>query len=395
MAADAVLRDAPPARWSWKIATAVLAGVALVAVTGRLLVENPIKHTVFDVFHMAGQQWAAGGDYYGDPVHVFRWSPTAAACFVPWSLLPERTAEVLWRWTNAAVLAAGLGWWVREFLAAWPSQRRWLLAFALGVGALANINNGQVNPLMLAAILAGFVAARRERWNLCAALFAVTAALKVYPLALGMLLAALHPRRLALRLATATAVGFALAFVCQRPAYVAEQYRQWATFLRGDLRLELPLEDGYRDLWSLLRLCHVAVPQAFYFAIQLGSGAAAAAYCWWLARRRGRHAGEDAALTLGLCWCMLCGPATEPVTYLLLLPVALRAVLDPAAPSGTARMLAWTALGLLAVAEMLGTLSDAKYLNMWGFQPVAALLLTVRTVAFPPRGEEARHASDG
>ena len=78
---------------------------------------------------------------------------------------------------------------------------------------------------------------------------------------------------------------------------------------------------AYRDLWLLIRLCHVPLTPRGYLGIQLLSAAGCAVLCV-AARMRGLSRREvlSAILILGTCWMTLCGPATEACTYVLLAP---------------------------------------------------------------------------
>src|SRR5262249_9785489 len=126
-----------------------------------------------------------------------------------------------------------------------------LLIVPLSVGSL---NNGQSNPLVIGLLLAGVAAVAGERWWLASACVALACLFKLYPVAVGLLLAVVYPRRFAGRFAVALVLGLALPFPLQRPGYVAAQYAGWLDHLRRDDRTILPLALWYRDLRLL---CHV------------------------------------------------------------------------------------------------------------------------------------------
>ena len=79
--------------------------------------------------------------------------------------------------------------------------------------------------------------------------------LKIYPVALALLLVLVYPRRLGLRLLLALALLAALPFLMQEPGYVLRQYQLWyERVAHGDsYRRCWPLVDGYRDLWQIIR----------------------------------------------------------------------------------------------------------------------------------------------
>src|SRR5207237_4342299 len=115
-----------------------------------------------------------------------------------------------------------LAWWLRaaapRTLSAPGGAILFLLILPLSLGSL---HNGQPNTLIIGLLLAALAGCAGERWNLAAACLALATALKIYPLALGLLLAVLYPRRLAPRLLLALVLAGLLPFLLQQPDYVA------------------------------------------------------------------------------------------------------------------------------------------------------------------------------
>src|SRR5262249_42604986 len=151
-------------------------------------------------------------------------------------------------------------------------------------------------------------AIERERWSPAAGFVALAAALKIYPLAIGLLLAAVYPRRFAPRLLLALALALVLPFVCQHGEYVRAPYALWFHRLGVDQRHGWPLHMAYRDVWLLIRLWHLPLTPRAYLGIQLLSAAGCAVLCV-AARLRGFPRREVLCLilALGTCWMMLCG----------------------------------------------------------------------------------------
>src|SRR5262249_20400075 len=95
--------------------------VILVAISGRLLLAKR-SNSVYPIFSAAGAAWLAGETVYRDPtpeLDQFRYSPSVAAVFAAWSLLPAPVGEILWRLLNAAVLLGGLAYWIRWWRPEW------------------------------------------------------------------------------------------------------------------------------------------------------------------------------------------------------------------------------------------------------------------------------------
>ncbi len=373
--------------------------IVLVAISVRVAVQPRVR-TLYTTWAGAGRDWETGRDLYRDTWEShqdqFRYSPLAAVLLVPFSHLSERAGGIVWRLLNAAVLFAGFGAWLRTGLPHMLSGRERAIAFLLILPlALGSLNNAQPNPLVIGLLLAAAALIAREHWTAAAACVMLATALKAYPLALGLLLAAAYPRRFAPRLFAALLVGLAIPLVCQRWEYVWSQYVQWLHRLGNNDRKSWPAHMAYRDLWLLLRICHLRISPGFYTGIQLATAAGAAALCV-AARLRGldRRQVLLAAVALGSCWMTLLGPATESSTYILLAPVLAWAVL-----SATRRpWQAWGAGGaaqpwpaavcwMPAAAWWLFMACTLAGLGPWtnrvhalGLHPLAALLLTAGCV---------------
>jgi hypothetical protein len=384
---------------------ALAAWVALVVGVGIRVVLRPGKNSVYPIFAQAGRDWLAGKDVYrlddspdvpppptslgellrppsrppvGWGLGSFRYSPPMAALLVPAGFLPNLAGELLWRLVKVAALLAAARWWLRRAVPypLTPSQQGLFLT-VLALFALGSVNNGQTNPLLLALVLATFTACAVGRFNLAGLLFALAFWLKLYPLAFGLLLVLAFPRRLGWRLPLAVLLFGAGAFLLQRPGYVAAEFVNFARALSLGDRSDWPAQAGYRDLRLLCRVCGLAVSTETYAALRLGSAALIAALCWagrrWPVRRR-----LGSTMNLGLCWILLCGPATESSTYALLGPVMGWAVLDVrrrGGPLARAAVLLSAAAALAAIgANLFPWAGDVHGLAP---QPFSALLLFV------------------
>jgi hypothetical protein len=362
------------ATWTW-IAVAVWS-VLLAAVCIRGIVQ-PTSHSLVPTYARAGSEWLTRGVVYHDrwtaPFDQYRYSPLVTALLVPLSRMPPWLAGVLWRLLNAGVFLGAFAWWLDAAVPPLSSRYKAILFLLIAPLALGSLNNGQPNPLMIGLLLAAIAATASERWTLAAFCIALSCALKVYPLAVGLLLAVVFPRRFAPRLLFALIILALLPFLLQQPDYVADQYVQWFQRLRGDDRKYWPLEAAYRDLWLLFRRVYVPITPRLYLGLQLVSAAGCALLCA-TARLRGLPR-EDwllLVLALGSCWMMLCGPATESCTYVVLAPTAAWAILRV-----RPRLLPRLAFALLLAGVAAGLFPRTGRIHGLGMQPLAALLLFV------------------
>jgi glycosyl transferase family 87 len=299
---------------------AVLAGSC-----GRCLVGRAHRDVgIFSVYAEAGRHWFAGTDLYPpkDAWDSFLYSPLVAALLVPYSVLPPLLGNVLWRLTLGGVYLLALRWWSRAVLP--PSLTRmqealiYLLVLPVTVMTLLD---GQAGGLVAAALLLTIAAAADERWGYAAAFATLGCLLKVYPIALVLLLAVAYPRRAVLPALAALLAGLALPFLFQRPGYVADQYAKWFTMMAASDRQGWNLDIANRDVAILFRAWIAPLDRHVWLAIQLGSAAGAAALCA-AARRAGWSRPTLLLMLQGLaaCWMTLFGPVVESFTYILVGP---------------------------------------------------------------------------
>jgi hypothetical protein len=363
---------------------------AFLVIGARVLVAQH-SHSVYPIYAAAARNWLAGGDLY-NPAEGYRYSPTAALLLMPLSALQDALGDVVWRLLSGLVYLAALAWWCRAVLPVWltRSQRGMLFLLVLPL-AIGNLNNGQSNLLVIGLLLAACASAARRRWNLTATCVVLASLFKVYPIAVGLLLMLVYPRRLVWRLLAGLAVGLALPFLLQDSHYACQQYLGWLHHLQSNNRQALSLALVYRDVRLLWRVWLVPLDAPAYAVIQFAVGAGIAALILAFRFRAGlprRHAGEASPaerrllvslLGLGCCWMTLFGPATESCTYGLLAPTLAWAVLEArlSRDSGWRGSFAIGSYTLFVCAELLVWFPLGRSLRNLGALPLAASLLFI------------------
>lgn len=340
----------------------------------------PQSHNVYPIFANAARKWLAGEDLYRlrPGLDVYRYSPLVTALLTPFGLLPERVGGVIWRLLNAGIYLAALAWFARAAAPFVLSRTQLALLFLLVLPlSLTNLYNGQANTLMLGLLLAGIAGAAAERWNLSAGCIALACLFKIYPIAVGLLLAVVYPRRFAGRFAGALAFGLALPFVLQHPDYVARQYQDLLEHVRSDDRQVLSLDLWLRDLRLLFHVWLVPLTPLAYAAMQVGAGAVMALICWF-GRRQGWPSRPllTLLLALGCCWMTVLGPMAESCTYILLAPslaVALLHAWHEARPVWVRGLLVGI-FTLLLLAQIATWFPGGRWFRNLGPQPLAGLL---------------------
>ena len=239
------------------------------------------RGTSFDTYHLAGSHWLHGENVYSQWMG-FVYSPVVAAFFAPFAYLPSSLANILWRVLNAALLLGGLAAILKTNLFAGIKERNYGLLYILLVPlAVGNIDISQANPLVEGLLLLAIAAVYAERWNSAALCVAIATCFKIYPIAVGLLICVIAPRR------------FSWADVDRSSAAPSDPIRFPALVLcfeiniRPGLRRERrmidaswPIEKLPLDLWFLIHwVWHLPISPKIYSLIQLGTAGALALFC--------------------------------------------------------------------------------------------------------------------
>ncbi|MBI3821195.1 MAG: DUF2029 domain-containing protein [Planctomycetes bacterium] len=358
--------------------------------------REPTRQTVWHDYGAAGRAWVHGTDAYNldrDDGQViptmsgFRYAPVVSVLLAPFGVLPESAGAILWRLFSVGCLLAAFGWYLRaalpgcDVLADKEKALLWLLLLPL---SLASINNGQANVLLMALLLGGATATVKERWNVAAVLLAGACLLKIYPVAIALLLIVAYPRQLSWRFLAATMIGLVLPFLLQSPSYVWHQYENWLALVASDNRRDFDPTQGYRDFYLLLtRIIGISLTPKVYLGVQLAAGALVAGV-GLLGKLRGWSAKYlvTTLLTLGCAWMVVFGPSIESCTYIQIAPALSWALIDANRPSCPrwSRYALWTVFALFAGSYVTAWFKESRdwlYLA----QPIAALLFFLERCA--------------
>ena len=237
-------------------------------------------HSVYPQFAASSHHWWADKSLYADyseteGIDGYRYSPAFAVAFTPLAYLPDRLGMMIWNVASIALLVWALHVLVRDVLPGdWPPQRESAFLTLTLVGSAVGIWSGQSNAIITASIMLALAAIVRQRWWAASILLAVPVFIKIWPLAIVMLLIVFWPRQLAWRFAVVCVVLALVPFLTRPPSTVAWQYREWYDGLTGPLQGRW---GGYRDAWTIWeQLCAGPANHHVYMAMQL----AAAWACW-------------------------------------------------------------------------------------------------------------------
>ena len=148
--------------------------------------------------------------------------------------------------------------------------------------ALGNLDVGQANPLVIGLLMFAIAAVRVERWNIAALCVAIPTFFKIYPLAVGMLICVIAPRRFVWRLLLALLLLAVAPFLFQHWSYVSDQYHAWIETRISDNRLHYPEKYVPVDLWFMHPLgLPTTYPALLLLSDPSWAGAAMALLCIW------------------------------------------------------------------------------------------------------------------
>ena len=202
--------------------------------------------------------------------------------FTPLAYLPGRYGLMLWNIVSIAVLVWAMHVLARDvFPAIGRRARVRFLTLTLG-GSTVGIWSSQSNALLMASIALALAAIVRQRWWTVSILLAVPVFIKIWPLAIVLLLVAFWPRQLIGRFAVACAGLAAVPFLTRPPRIVAWQYCEWYKSLTDNTKGRWP---GYRDAWTIWEQLYPPVNRHVYMAIQLAAALGVLGWCWWQYRR--------------------------------------------------------------------------------------------------------------
>lgn len=324
--------------------------IALVAVSIRVSVQKRHHQSGYFVYVDAGRAWREGGHLYtslddlppGERERAkrrvaragewqvrdsgawggYRYSPTAAILFVPLSYLPGPVGEVVWRAFLACVCFGALYWCSRVGVPRPLARRDWPIFFLLVLWSVAGcLNNGQSSTLLVGCLIGAVAACCTGRWWIAAILVTIPTMLKLYPVAFGLLLAALYPRQFSWRFAITLVAAFALPFIL-RPHGMWVEHQRWWWHLTNDAKTLPAITSWDQDVRILLyRAFGVVMSMRAFMVLQFAVGVFIGAVCI-----AGRWAGWPRrvliprAYGMTAVWMTAFGMATEPSTYILVAP---------------------------------------------------------------------------
>ncbi|RUL87090.1 glycosyltransferase family 87 protein [Tautonia sociabilis] len=369
-------------------------GVLLAASTIKAAVA-PESHSVFPEYWKASREW-----FSGEPIGALmtrQYLPYFTDLIAPIAALPLRWSGAVWAILSIGAVAAALRAMLDEVFPALPARARagiWLIVPMIGLQGYAN---GQSNPMILAGLMGATVASRRGH-RTGAALLLAASSFKIYPIAFGLVLSALDPKRLAPRFAAALLGFMALPLLLHPASGSWARLEAIASYASSGEHLEA-FRGTLIGLREFLDVCGVSLSSRQYLAIQAGSGGVLCLALW-----RARSGGEGdrelllRAFVLTSLWFAVFSPSVEPPT-LVLGGVALAwCAVDSWRAGGRFGRAVTIAAVILAgpvQTSMFGPLGDRLSLGGTLASPALLLVWARELGRARSRAEEAREAGTG
>ncbi|MCH9726074.1 MAG: DUF2029 domain-containing protein [Planctomycetes bacterium] len=307
----------------WLKRALILWVILWIAVSVKSIVQ-PEKKSVFPCFADSSINWWADRSLYDNDIQKtgFRYSPTFALAFTPFAILPPSMGGILWSALNIGLLVFALRLLIKEiFPGDWSKFEEACFLILCLAGCTRAVWSAQSNSLVFALAVFAVVALKKERWWAAAFILAAAVHIKLWPVALALLLMARFPRQLGLRFTTACALLVIPPFFTRPFPVVIQQYQDWYALLTGPYRTLR--QAGLRDAYTIAEHFGTYVDDRVYTLLQLGLAGLALLWCLRLAKiSNSTETYFTGVLTSWVCWQLLVGPGTERLTFLLAAPIA-------------------------------------------------------------------------
>jgi len=266
-------------------------------------------------------------------------------------VLPHWLGGILWNLLGIAALLWAMRQFVREVLPGhWPPWREAMLVALVLVGTLRGSWSAQSNALVIAMAMLAAVAVKKERWWAASVLLAAPVFIKLWPMALALLLMACWPRQLVGRFCVVLAAGLLVPFLTRPPGAVYQQYYEYYFWLTGPLSLDR--WGGYRDAVTIFEQMGLHLGRYGYPVLQAEAAMLALAWCLWQRQQLGSERRLlTSILAVWPAWQLLFGPGSERLTYGIIAVAAAWALLVSFAEKRL-RLLAGAAWLLLSLFSM-------------------------------------------
>ena len=196
---------------------------ALWLITAAIIASGSGR-SVVPAYREGALSWVAGHlIYHHIGVGGFTYLPQAAILFIPFSLFPVVTGEVVWRLADIMVFALGV-FHFAEFAGKRSGKKLFpLMTLVTLPMAWDCARNGQATLALTGVMLLAVVDVAQQRWWRATLWLALGISIKPLMIVLVLLIMAID-RHMSWRIAVGLVVTALVPFLTQHPGYVIEQY---------------------------------------------------------------------------------------------------------------------------------------------------------------------------
>ncbi|MGI9280601.1 MAG: glycosyltransferase family 87 protein [Endozoicomonas sp.] len=351
-------------------------GLAIILIFAKVALE-PGQHTVLDSYLLGAERWIDRVKLYSGP-GGFIYTPTFAVLFVPATKLPVFLADLLWR-----LFIIGLYAWASlRLLSHFQEYSReklfnWFGLFSLIAVPIAfsGFRNGQMNVVLIAAMMLVISQIIEKRWNSAALVLALIMSLKPTFIVFFLLVITLF-RPFWLRVPLMLLAFLALPLVFGGLDYGLEQYNNFLEMADSAVERGITTPTWASFFNIPMQLIHYSVPESLQNIIKIILAAMTWAVSFYAIVRHGTKNGLIYLLSFAACYHVMFNPRSVNTDYIILGSI-LAFWFTAAAYLWQDRALAWItgliSLGVLFAFDISRTLvTDA---TSW-FNPLMAAVFT-------------------
>jgi alpha-1,2-mannosyltransferase len=276
-------------------------------------------------YEQAAVRWLEGSSLYAqsnETGHGFLYLPQSAILHIPLAIGSRLSGwasfgDVGWRIGSWLALAYASGQFIRLD---GPVDRRakWITAICVSLLGVNCLRIGQSTLLLTALMLLALTALRWEQYTRSAVLLAIAVAVKPLAIVLVLLLFAISsPMRL--RILLALVVVGAFPFLCQRPAYVMQQYVDCWSML--NTAAALGNTSNWAQLFGMLNFFGLPTSATFQTGCRLVAALMTLILAWKTSTVFPPQKGVTWLFSWAAIYLMLFNPRTENSTYCMLGPL--------------------------------------------------------------------------
>ena len=361
--------------------------VLAIALTVKPLIEK-YEHTTYPGYETGSRAFLNDVDPYSSSWFEYRYSPSFATAFSVFTLLPARLGGMLWNLLSLGTLWIGLTRLSRDVLPQrWSGERQGAFLALSAFIAFRGLWASQSTPIVIGLVCIAASDVVLKNWWRAALFLAIPVTIKIWPVAIAMLLMSCFPRKLSWRFAIMLGLVALLPLVIKSREIVWWQYQNWYAGLVGPVS---QIRHIYRDFWVIWEVLAPPVSPRGYIALQLGSALGVLGLCLWQ-RFKAPTIQQSIIFTLAIwsVWQLSVGPGVERNTYCMFAP-ALAWALVSSAESRYGRPLLALSFPLIALFSF--GLFERELVEriplVLGALPIGALLCGLWTVLYARRWPE-------